>query len=99
MLQPAISIPALCGSVVSFHCMLLSNTAPLFVPFNSGLVPELPSSPQEAREPQPHVQHAHDLTAARPPVAAHPDPRGAAVHGLRRPRRLNALRTALLHRQ
>lgn len=65
----------------------------------AGVVPELPGPPQEAREPQPHVQRPHDLAAAQPPAAAHPHPRGAAVHGLRWPRGLNALRAALLHRQ
>lgn len=68
-------------------------------PVNSGLVPELPSAPQEAREPQPHLQHPHDLTAAQPPVPAHPDPRGAAVHSLRRPGGIDALGTTLVHRQ
>lgn len=65
----------------------------------TGVVPELPGPPQEAREPQPHVQRPHDLAAAQPPAATHPHPRGAAVHGLRWPRGVNALRTALLHRQ
>lgn len=68
-------------------------------PVNSGLVPELPSTPQEAREPQPHLQHPHDLAAAQRPVPAHPDPWGAAVHSLRRPGGINALCTTLLHRQ
>lgn len=66
---------------------------------NSGLVPELPSTPQEAREPQPHLLRPHDLPAAQPPAPAHPDPRGAAVHGLRGPGGVNALRAAPLHRQ
>ena len=81
---------------VFFHCMFLSKAV---CPVNSGLVPELPSSPQEAREPQPQLQHPHDLAAAQPHVAAHPHARGAAVHSLRGPRGVHALCTTLLHRQ
>lgn len=65
----------------------------------SGLVPKLQSTPQEAREPQPHLQHPHDLAAVQPALAAQPDPRRAAVHSVRRPGGINALCTTLLHRQ
>lgn len=81
------------------HVVFKSWPTKALCPVTSGLVSELQSSPQEAREPQPHLQHPDDLTAAQPPVPAHPDPRGAAVHSLWRPGGVNALCTTLLHRQ
>lgn len=83
---------------------LLNLTALLFKRLKqnvsaAGLVPELSRSPQEARQPQPQLQCPNELAAARPSVPADPDPRGAAVHHVRRPGGINALCPALLHRQ
>lgn len=63
------------------------------------MVPELPRSPQEARQPQPQLQRPGELAAARPSVPADPHPGGAAVHHVRGPGGINAFCPALLLRQ